>query len=309
MKKNEELELKQYRKIKTLEKRKWAVEKQIPKKLVRRMRWFDDKYSFSAECFCPSCDRFFTFESEKGLLNYPSTDNIYCSTCGQNVDLILDYHCLEDIKRKYEYYVIVKENPDLKKEIDLVMDILTDAWKIAGKINQSNDSKIKNQEITLDVADKIIKLEKDSIAYAVQEFSKQMGQIENPTDFMIEILSNTIEQWEVEASCYLEKIRQNYEYYVIIKENPHLQKEINLIMNILVDAWKVSQPNNSKIKSQKIEIAPDIADEIIKVNKKSILHASEGFSEFVNSWGIEDIESCMVDVLYNTVEQLQPEIK
>lgn len=196
---SEELELKQYQEIGTVEECKNAMKKQISQKLIRQMKRFDDKYSFLVDCFCPNCNKFFTFESEKGLLDYSSINSIYCSSCGQNIDLTLDYYCLENIKRNYEYYIIIRENPHLQKELDLVMNILVDAWKT----NQPDNSEIKNRIVKInnenkyffDVADKLIKLKKESIAYAIKEFSQQTGQIENSTDFMIEVLYNTVEQW------------------------------------------------------------------------------------------------------------------
>lgn len=199
MTEKEELEL--YRKIGTIEECRKAVEKQKPKKLIRKMKRFDDKYSFLVDCFCPNCNKFFTFESEKGLLDYSSINSIYCRSCGQNIDLTLDYYCLENIKRNYEYYIIIRENPHLQKELDLVMNILVIAWETNEPNNliKNRIVKINNEnKYFFDVADKLIKLKKESIAYAIKEFSQQTGQIENSTDFMIDILYNKVEQLQPE---------------------------------------------------------------------------------------------------------------
>ena len=87
-----------------------------------------------------------------------------------------------------------KYNSDLRKDIDSVIGILHTALnttKQTIKINGENKP-------TMVVISKLMKLNKESIIYAINKFSEQTERIKNPSAYMLTILYNALEQFHLD---------------------------------------------------------------------------------------------------------------
>lgn len=106
----------------------------------------------------------------------------------------LERYTLNQIHELFDYDIIVLDYPLRQKDIDSVMSILYTAMnttkptiRIAGE-----------DKPTMVVLSKLMKLHKESIMYAIEMFSKQTERIKNPTAYMLTILYNAPEQFNLD---------------------------------------------------------------------------------------------------------------
>lgn len=97
---------------------------------------------------------------------------------------------LQDIKQLFDYDIMIHDCPDEKQNIDFVMDILHTAMnttketiKIAG-----------TNKTTMAVTRKLMKLNNESILYAIRKYKEQAERIENANTYMLTMLYNVPEQ-------------------------------------------------------------------------------------------------------------------
>lgn len=102
----------------------------------------------------------------------------------------LERYTIDQIKQLFEYDIMIHDNIHQKKDIDSVMDILYTTMnttkttiRIAGENKPS-----------MVVISKLMKLDRESIMYAIKKFSEQTERIKNPLSYMLTILYNTPEQ-------------------------------------------------------------------------------------------------------------------
>lgn len=103
-------------------------------------------------------------------------------------------YTLEQVKQLFEYNIMLQDNSDLRKDIDSVIGILHTALnttKQTIKINGENKP-------TMVVISKLMKLNKESIIYAINKFSEQTERIKNPSAYMLTILYNALEQFHLD---------------------------------------------------------------------------------------------------------------
>lgn len=103
-------------------------------------------------------------------------------------------YTLDQIKQLFEYDIMLQDNSNLRKDIDSVIDILHTALnttkqtiKIAGENKPS-----------MIVISKLMKLNKESIVYSINKFLQQSERIKNPTSYMLTILYNAPEQFNLD---------------------------------------------------------------------------------------------------------------
>jgi len=103
-------------------------------------------------------------------------------------------YTLDQIKQLFDYDIMVYDNPYLQPDIDSVMDILHTAMntakptiRVAGEDRPS-----------MVVIGKLMKLDKESIIYAVGKYREQTERIKNPTSYMLTILYNAPEQYNLD---------------------------------------------------------------------------------------------------------------
>lgn len=90
----------------------------------------------------------------------------------------------EFLKNQYEYQVMIAEYPAKNENIDICMDI------ISTNINSKKKSiKIQKEEIPQEeVAERLLKLTKDDILWAIAKFEKQPNEIHYPKAYMLTLL-------------------------------------------------------------------------------------------------------------------------
>lgn len=103
-------------------------------------------------------------------------------------------YTLDQIYQLFDYRAMVNDNPYEKQEIDSVMGILH---------NVMNTTKptiriFSEDRPAMAVIGKLMKLDKDSIMYAIKKFSEQTERITNPTAYMLTILYTAPEQYNLD---------------------------------------------------------------------------------------------------------------
>lgn len=116
------------------------------------------------------------------------------TTINSEISQGVERYTLEQIRQLFEYEVMILDNPHYQQEIDSVMDILhttmntaRPAIRIAGEDKPG-----------MVVIGKLMKLHKESIMYAIQKFKEQTGRIRNPAAYMLTILYNAPEQFNLD---------------------------------------------------------------------------------------------------------------
>lgn len=111
---------------------------------------------------------------------------------GESQDL--ERYTLDQIKQLFDYDIMIQDNPYRQQDIDSVMNILYTTMnttkttiRIAGEDKPS-----------MVVVGKLMKLHKESIMYALEKFSEQTERIKNPTSYMLTILYNAPEQFNLD---------------------------------------------------------------------------------------------------------------
>lgn len=106
----------------------------------------------------------------------------------------LERYTLDQIKQLFDYDIMIQDNPYRQRDIDSVMNIFYTTMnttkvtiRIAGEDKPS-----------MVVIGKLMKLHKESIMYAIEKFSEQTERIRNPTSYMLTILYNAPEQFNLD---------------------------------------------------------------------------------------------------------------
>lgn len=142
---------------------------------------------------------------EKGLVSdsYQTTDtstqkkyDIYNKqdTTSQIKSQDLERYTLDQIHELFDYDIMVLDYPLQQNDIDSIMSILyTTMNTTKSTIHISGEEKP-----SMVVIGKLMKLHKESIMYAIKQFSEQTERIKNPTAYMLTILYNAPEQFNLD---------------------------------------------------------------------------------------------------------------
>ena len=106
----------------------------------------------------------------------------------------LSRYTIGQIHQLFDYDIMLIDNPCQKSDIDSVMDVLHTAMntrrpviRIAGEDRPA-----------MAVIGKLMKLDKESIMYAIGKFAEQTERIKNPVSYMLTILYNAPEQYHLD---------------------------------------------------------------------------------------------------------------
>lgn len=108
----------------------------------------------------------------------------------------LERYTLEQIKQLFGYEAMIYDNPDGQEHINSVMDILhttMNTTKATIKISGTDKP-------TMVVIGKLMKLDNESILYAIRKYKEQTVRIKNPTAYMLTILYMAPEQYKLDIA-------------------------------------------------------------------------------------------------------------
>lgn len=106
----------------------------------------------------------------------------------------LERYTTDQIKQLFDYDIMIQDNPYRQQDIDSVMNILyTTVNTTKATIRIAGEDKP-----SMVVIGKLMKLHKESIMYAIEKFSEQTERIKNPTSYMLTILYNAPEQFNLD---------------------------------------------------------------------------------------------------------------
>lgn len=114
---------------------------------------------------------------------------------------------LKRIRKYFDYDAMVSDNPYREEDIDSVMDILHTAMNTTkGTVRVAGEDKPTNV-----VIGKLMKLDKDSIIYAINKFSEQTERVRNPASYMLTVLYTAPEQFRLDIN---NQVRHNMAHWV-----------------------------------------------------------------------------------------------
>lgn len=108
----------------------------------------------------------------------------------------LERYTLEEIKELFGYDTMLYDNPDEQERIDSVMDILHTTMNT----NKTTIRIAGTDKPTMVVIGKLMKLNNESIMYAIKKFKEQTERIKNPTSYMLTILYMAPEQFQLDIT-------------------------------------------------------------------------------------------------------------
>lgn len=124
---------------------------------------------------------------------YVNSINIYKDTI-KKPESQAERYTLDQIHQLFDYRAMVNDNPYEKQEIDSVMGILHNAMNTTKPTIRI----FSEDRPAMAVIGKLMKLDKDSIMYAIKKFSEQTERITNPTAYMLTILYTAPEQYNLD---------------------------------------------------------------------------------------------------------------
>ncbi len=108
----------------------------------------------------------------------------------------LEKYTLNQIKELFSYEAMVHDYPDEQEHIDSVMDILHTTLNTGKKTIRISGT----DKPTMVVIGKLMKLNNESIMYAIKKFKEQTERIKNPTSYMLTILYMAPEQFQLDIT-------------------------------------------------------------------------------------------------------------
>lgn len=99
-------------------------------------------------------------------------------------------YTLEQIRQLFDYDIMLHDYPLWKHDIDAVMNILHTAMNTNKNIRAAGADRP-----CMVVIGRLMKLNKESIMYAIEKFSKQTDRINNPASYMLTILYMAPDQY------------------------------------------------------------------------------------------------------------------
>ncbi len=108
----------------------------------------------------------------------------------------LEKYTLNQIKELFSYEAMIHDYPDEQEHIDSVMDILHTTLNTSKKTIRIAGT----DKPTMIVIGKLMKLNNESIMYAIKKFKEQTERIKNPTSYMLTILYMAPEQFHLDIT-------------------------------------------------------------------------------------------------------------
>lgn len=143
----------------------------------------------------------YRISKEKGLVSGPSkartqalqnyNSDVIKDSTNKEESQDLELYTLGQIHQLFDYNIMLIDDSDLQRDIDSVMSILHTAMNTSKKtIRIAGEDKS-----AMAVIGKLMKLDKESILYAINKFSEQTERIKNPAAYMLTILYYAPEQY------------------------------------------------------------------------------------------------------------------
>jgi len=143
---------------------------------------------------------------EKGLSSEPTKAHYQApqSNCLKQSDNTTDFqesqdlerYTLQQIQQIFGYEAMIHDYPDEQKHIDSVMNILHTAANTAKPTIRIAGTNMP----TMVVIGKLMKLNNESILYAIRKYQERTGRIKNPNAYMLTMLYNAPEQYQLDIT-------------------------------------------------------------------------------------------------------------
>lgn len=93
-------------------------------------------------------------------------------------------YSMDELKKQYDYATMIAEKPEKQANIDICMDIITTTVN-----SKKKNIRIQKEEVPKEkVTDRLLKLAKDDILWAIGKFEQQPNQISYPKAYLLTLL-------------------------------------------------------------------------------------------------------------------------
>lgn len=93
-------------------------------------------------------------------------------------------HSTDELKKQYDYVAMISENPSKQEYIDICMDIISTTIN-----SKKKNIRIQKEEIPKEkVTDKLLKLTKDDILWAIGKYEQQPTTVHHPKAYLLTLL-------------------------------------------------------------------------------------------------------------------------
>ena len=122
-----------------------------------------------------------------------------CSTTEDNHTInssLCQVYDMEYLKKKYEYDIMISDNPDLKRQIEGVLELIYDT------INTEQDYiRVQRTKRPKDVViQRLLKLTYEEVIYVIRQYQKQTARIKNQKAYILSQLYTAASQFELDVS-------------------------------------------------------------------------------------------------------------
>lgn len=106
----------------------------------------------------------------------------------------LERYTIDQIHQLFDYDIMLQENPYRKNDIDSAMSVLYTAMNTT----KTTIKIFGEDKPTMIIISKLMKLDKESIMYALDKFSERTERIKNPTSYLLTVLYFAPEQFHLD---------------------------------------------------------------------------------------------------------------
>lgn len=117
--------------------------------------------------------------------------DVYDYTTKLKESQVPERYTLEQIHQFFSYDVMVSDNPDRQCDIDYVMNIIYATVNTAKPTIRIS----REDKPVMTVISRLMNLNKETILYVIEKFSKQTGRIDKPKSYMLTMLYHAPEQY------------------------------------------------------------------------------------------------------------------
>lgn len=103
---------------------------------------------------------------------------------------VSERYTMEEIRKRYDYYIYMLHNPVLRDDIDTVFNVLYDALNTTKETLRVN----REDKPAMVVISRLLKLDMETILYVIEQYRKQTCRIKNVKGYLLSMLYNAKEQ-------------------------------------------------------------------------------------------------------------------
>lgn len=106
----------------------------------------------------------------------------------------LERYTMEEIRKRYDYYIYMLYNPTKRDDINTIFNVLYDALNTTKETLRVN----REDKPAMVVISRLLKLNMEDILYVIEQYRKQTDRIKNVKGYLLSMLYNAKEQYHLD---------------------------------------------------------------------------------------------------------------